>query len=68
MKAILGADEWYPMAELTPETDEWYTRKLKIQGLQVIEITEAEYETYTAACKLVEEMSSMFFSRETPEV
>ena len=70
MKAIVGADEWYPMAEIELETSEYYKRATNTKGCgyKIIDVTSEEVDEYKAACKRVEEMSSMFLCRDGVKV
>ena len=65
MKAIVSTDEWYPMADLTPETDESYARMVEwtSAGFSIIDITPEELAEYQNLCQKVEAMSSMFLKR-----
>jgi hypothetical protein len=70
MKAIVGADEWYPMAEIELETSEYYKRVTATKGCgyKIIDVTSKEVMEYKDLCKRVEEMSSMFLCRDGVKV
>jgi hypothetical protein len=65
MKAIVSSDEWFPMADLTPETDEAFDRMVEWTsgGHWIIDVTPEELAEYQAICQKMETMSNMFMER-----
>lgn len=65
MKAIVCPEEWFPMVELTPETDEAFDRMVEWTsgGYRIIDVTPEELAEYQDLCEKVEAMSNMFMVR-----